>query len=65
VVVAEVGDQDIWGRAGLAAAALSSDRNLAMRVLEAAPTRLRNNRALVAVSRDRIDLGRYCRLRSA
>jgi hypothetical protein len=35
VVVAEVGDQDVWGRAGLAAAALSVDRNLATRVLEA------------------------------
>jgi uncharacterized protein YlxP (DUF503 family) len=36
IVVAEVGDQDVWGRAGLAAAALSTDRNLATRVLEAA-----------------------------
>lgn len=36
VVVAEVGDQDVWGRAGLAAVTLSSDRNLAGKILEAA-----------------------------
>jgi uncharacterized protein YlxP (DUF503 family) len=36
VVVAEVGDQDVWGRAALAAASLSTDRDLATRVLEAA-----------------------------
>jgi uncharacterized protein YlxP (DUF503 family) len=35
VVVAEVGDQNVWGRAGLAAAALSTDRDLVTRVLEA------------------------------
>lgn len=35
VVVREVGDQDIWGRAGLAAVTLSGDANLAVRILEA------------------------------
>ena len=35
VVLAEVGNQDVWGRAGLAAAALSTDANLVTRVLEA------------------------------
>jgi uncharacterized protein YlxP (DUF503 family) len=36
VVVAEVGDQDTWGRAALAAVSLSTDRDLATRILEAA-----------------------------
>ena len=36
LVVAEVGDQDVWGRAGLAAVTLSPDRNVAQRILEAA-----------------------------
>ncbi|MCE5228903.1 DUF503 domain-containing protein [bacterium] len=36
VVIAEVGDQDVWGRAGLAATTLSTDRNLVMQILEAA-----------------------------
>jgi uncharacterized protein YlxP (DUF503 family) len=36
VVVAEVGDHDVWGRAGLAAVSLSPDRNLASQILEAA-----------------------------
>jgi uncharacterized protein YlxP (DUF503 family) len=40
VVVAEVGDQDVWGRAGLAAVTLSSDRNLANKILEAAAATL-------------------------
>lgn len=35
VVVAEVGDRDIWGRAGLAAVTLSSSRDLVSRILEA------------------------------
>jgi uncharacterized protein YlxP (DUF503 family) len=35
VVVAEVGDQNVWGRAGLAAVTLSPSRDLADRVLEA------------------------------
>ena len=34
VVISEVGNQDIWGRSGLAAVTLSSDRDLATRVLE-------------------------------
>ena len=34
VVISEVGNQDIWGRSGLAVVTLSSDRNLATRVLE-------------------------------
>jgi uncharacterized protein YlxP (DUF503 family) len=34
VAVAEVGDQDVWGRAGLAAVTLSSDHALAARILE-------------------------------
>jgi uncharacterized protein YlxP (DUF503 family) len=36
VVVAEVGDQDVWGRAGLAAVTLSTDANLARKICEAA-----------------------------
>lgn len=36
VVIAEVGDQDVWGRAGLAATTLSTDRNLVIQILEAA-----------------------------
>jgi uncharacterized protein YlxP (DUF503 family) len=36
IVLAEVGDQDVWGRSALAAAALSVDRNLVTRLLEAA-----------------------------
>ena len=34
VVISEVGDQDIWGRSGLAVVTLNTDRNLATRVLE-------------------------------
>ena len=34
VVVSEVGDQDVWSRAGLAAVTLSTDRDLATRILE-------------------------------
>lgn len=35
IVICEVGDQDVWGRAGLAAVTLSSDHDLARRILEA------------------------------
>ncbi len=35
VVVAEVGDQDIWARAGLAAVTLSNNRELVTQILEA------------------------------
>lgn len=35
VVVAEVGDQNVWGRAGLAAVTLSADRNLVAKILDA------------------------------
>jgi uncharacterized protein YlxP (DUF503 family) len=35
VVLAEVGDQDVWGRAGVAAVTLSPSRDVATRVLEA------------------------------
>lgn len=35
VVVAEVGDQDVWGRAGLAAVTLSPSHDLAGRVMDA------------------------------
>ena len=35
VVVAEVGDQNIWGRAGLAAVTLSTSRDIVDRILEA------------------------------
>ena len=34
VVISEVGNQDIWGRSGLAVVTLSNDQNLATRVLE-------------------------------
>ena len=40
IVVAEVGDHDVWGRAGLAAVTLSPDRNMAQRILEAAAATL-------------------------
>ena len=36
VVVAEVGDQNVWGRAGVAAVTLSTDQNLARQICEAA-----------------------------
>jgi len=35
VAVAEVGDQDVWGRAGLAAVALSTSRDMACPIMEA------------------------------
>ncbi len=40
VVVAEVGDHDVWGRAGLAAVTLSGDRDLVVQILEAVATTL-------------------------
>ena len=36
LVIAEVGDHDVWRRAGLAAVTLSGSRDLATRILEAA-----------------------------
>ena len=44
VVVAEVGDQNVWGRAGLAAVTLSNQRDLAVRILEAAAETLARDR---------------------
>ena len=35
IVISEVGDQNLWQRAALAAVTLSPDRNLANRILEA------------------------------
>lgn len=35
VVVSEVGEHNVWGRAALAAVTLSTDRDLANRILEA------------------------------
>lgn len=42
VVVAEVGDHNVWGRAGLAAVTLSPSRDLAGRVLDAVAETLMN-----------------------
>ena len=44
IVIAEVGDQDVWGRAGLAAVTLSPARDLAQRILEAAAATLIRDR---------------------
>src|SRR5687768_15995956 len=44
IVVAEVGDQNVWGRAGLAAVTLSSDENIARRVSEAAAQTIMGDR---------------------
>lgn len=44
VVVAEVGDQDVWGRAGLAAVTLSSSRDLVSKIFEAVVRTLENDR---------------------
>lgn len=35
IVISEVGDQDVWQRAGLAAVTLSGDRNVAQQILDA------------------------------
>jgi uncharacterized protein len=52
VVVAEVGDQNIWGRAGLAAVTLSPDRNLADKILTAAAETLARDGEIELLSHD-------------
>ena len=49
VVVAEVGDQNIWARTGLAAVTISPDPNLAFKVLEAAARTVAEDRDLELV----------------
>lgn len=49
VVVAEVGDQQIWGRAGLAAVTLSTSEPLVTRLLEAVAETLGNEREVELV----------------
>ncbi len=43
IVISEVGDHDIWGRTGLAAVTLSSNRDLANKILEAVVDTISND----------------------
>jgi uncharacterized protein YlxP (DUF503 family) len=49
VAVAEVGDHDLWGRAGIAAVTVSGDRALAENILRAVSTTLEHDREVQLV----------------